>query len=239
MDTSVLEGIGLSKNEIAVFLKMLRLGEGKAGAIIAKCGLQSSATYNAINSLINKGLVSYIKRGQIKYYKPADPQAIADYLETKKGEYLKVLPDLRSFMPGAIEGVEFYKSIRGIKTLLSEITRDAKKGDVYRFFSIEDPKEYELATDKVYELQKSIRAEKRIKTRGLFAEKTRNLAGVSTINQKRYLNFPLPPNTQILNNKVAIISWKGDEPSGILIRSKDLYDTYVKFFEHLWERAKD
>ena len=42
----------------------------------------------------------------------------------------------------------------------------------------------------------------------------------------------------MLNNKVAIITWKGEEPSGILIRSKDIYETYVRFFEHLWGIAK-
>lgn len=238
MDIKVLEGIGLSKNEISVFLKMLQLGESKAGAVIAKVGLQSSATYNAINGLIDKGLVSYIKKGEIKYYKAASPEAISDYLDTKKQEYLSVLPELKQFMPGEIESVEFYKSTRGIKTLLSEIIKDAKKGDIYRFFSIEDPAEYKLATDKVYDLQKPIRKERKIITKGLFAEKTRNLAGVSSINYKKYLDFPLPPNTQILNNKVAIITWKGEEPTGILIRSKSIYETYVRFFEHLWNVAK-
>jgi len=238
MDTRVLEGIGLSKNEIAVFLKMLQLGESKAGAIIAKVGLQSSAVYNAINGLIDKGLVSYIKKGEIKYYKAASPEAIADYLDTKKEEYLNVLPELKHFMPGEIESVEFYKSVRGIKTLLSELLKDTNKGDIYRFFSIEDIEEYKLARDKVYDLLKPITKGKKLKTKGLFAEKTRSLAGVSAINYARYLNFPLPPNTQILNNKVAIITWKGEEPTGILIRSKDIYETYVRFFEHLWKKAK-
>ena len=48
----------------------------------------------------------------------------------------------------------------------------------------------------------------------------------------------MPPNTEMINNKVAIITWKGDEPSGILIRSKEVYETYVNFFEHLWDKAK-
>ena len=238
MDISVLEGIGLSKNEITIFLGLLKIGESKAGAIISKVNLQSSATYNAINSLIGKGLVSYIKKGQIRYYKAASPETIGNYLETKKEEYLRVLPELKKFMPGEIEGVEFYKSVRGIKTLLAELVKDSKKGDIYRFFSIEDAKEYQFATDRVYELQKPIRKEKKIITRGLFAEKTRQFASGASITQKRYLNFPLPPNTQMLNNKIAIITWKGEEPSGILIHSKDVYESYVHFFEHLWEKAK-
>ncbi len=238
MDTSVLEGIGLSKNEIKVFLNMLKLGETKAGAIISKTGLQSSAVYNAINSLIDKGLVSYIKKGEIKHYKAAAPEAIADYLDFKKEEYLEVLPELKKTIPGEIEGVEFYKSIRGIKTLLAELIKDAKKGDTYRFFSIEDKEDYQLAVDKAYELQKNIRKEKGIKTKGLFSESTRQFASNKSITYKRYLDIPLPPNTQMLNDKIAIITWKGEQPSGILIRSKSIYDNYVTFFEHLWGKSK-
>jgi len=237
MDTSFLEGIGLSKNEIKVFLVMLKIGESKAGAIISKAGLQSSAVYNAINSLIDKGLVSYIKQGQIKYFKAASPDVLSDYLDTKKEEYLKVLPELKSFMHGSIEGVEFYKSLRGVKTLISELLKDSKKGDIYRFFSIEDEKEYRFATDNLYELQKGIRKTKGIITHGLFSENIRKQTKGSSVTQRRFLNSPLPPNTQMLNDKIAIISWKGEEPSGILIRSKDIYDTYVIFFEHMWKIA--
>ena len=238
MDTSVLEGIGLSKNEVKVFLKMLQLGETKAGAVISKTGLQSSAVYNAINSLVDKGLVSYIKKGEVKHYKAAPPEAISNYLDTKKREYLMVLPELKKTIPGEIEGVEFYKSFRGIKTLLSEITKGGKKGDVYRFFSLADEEEYKLAVEKVYELQKLSREKEKVITKGLFSEKTRNLARRSSITHKRYLNFPLPPNTQMFNNKIAIITWKGEQPSGILIKSKSIYDNYVAFFEHLWSKAK-
>tara|TARA_Y100000310_G_scaffold343573_1_gene451866 strand:- start:183 stop:902 length:720 start_codon:yes stop_codon:yes gene_type:complete len=238
MDTSVLEGIGLSSNEIKVFLQMLKLGETKAGAVISHTSLQSSAVYNAINSLIDKGLVSYIRKGEVKFYKAASPESITDYIDGKKKEYLKILPQLKAFMPGEIEGVEFYKSFRGIKTLISELLKNSKKGDTYRFFSIEEKELYKKATDNVYEFQKPLYKQKRIRTKGLFAESTREFAKGATINQKKYLNFPLPPNTEMINNKVAIITWKGEEPSGILIRSKDIYETYVNFFEHLWNRAK-
>ena len=68
MDTSVLENLGLSKNEVLVFVKLLELGESKSGAIISKTNLQSSAVYNSLASLIEKGIVSFIKKNGIKYY---------------------------------------------------------------------------------------------------------------------------------------------------------------------------
>lgn len=47
----------------------------------------------------------------------------------------------------------------------------------------------------------------------------------------------MPPNTMILNDKVAIISWEVD-PSGILIHSKRISSLYSAFFESMWNLAK-
>ena len=47
----------------------------------------------------------------------------------------------------------------------------------------------------------------------------------------------MPPNTMIVNDKVVVISWK-NEPSGILIHSKDIAQSYSDFFDHMWSLAK-
>lgn len=238
MDTSALENIGLSQVEIKVFLTVLELGESKAGKIIEKSGLQSSSVYDAINKLIFKGLLSYIKKSQVKYYKAPDPEVIINYIELKKGEYLKILPELKARQKKTEnEGVEFFKSFKGIKTIMSELVKDAKKGDIYRTFSVENPEDYKIAREKVFVYTKQLIKEKKIIARGIFHEKTRYAKTKSSIMQKRYLNAPLPPNTMILNGKVAIISWK-EEPSGILIHSSNITKSYTDFFEHIWKLAK-
>lgn len=238
MDTSVLEDIGLSPTEIKVFVTMLELGESKAGKIIEKSGLQSSSVYNGINSLIEKGLVSYIKKSQVKYYKAAHPETILDYMELKKREFLKLLPELKARQTNKKEeGVEFFKSYKGIKTIMSELLKNAKKGDIYRTFSIEDPEQYKKAREKVYTATKQLCKEKKIKMKGVFPEKTREKARKGTIMQKKYADYPMPPNTMIFGDKIAIVSWK-NEPSGILIHSKDIAKMYIEFFEHLWKQAK-
>ena len=240
MDTSMLEDLGLSKNEVIVFISLLKSGESKAGQVIANTKLQSSAVYNAINSLIERGLISYIKKSQVKYYKAAEPETILDYIDTKKREYEGLLPELRALQKrSAEEGVEFFKSYKGIKTLMFELFKDAKKGDIYRFFSVEDPDEYKIASEKVFRAVKQLRKEKKITSKGIYSEKTRKLVKATSITKKRFFNFPLPPNTHIFKDKVGIINWKGDEPSGILIRSEDISASYNGFFEHMWEKAKE
>ena len=235
MDTKVLEDIGLSATEIKVFINILELGESKAGNIIKKSGLQSSSAYNAIHSLIERGLVSYIKKSKVKYYRAADPESILDYLELKKREFLKLLPELKSRqIRNQNEGVEFFKSYKGIKTIMSELLKSAKKDDVYRTFSIEDPEQYERARERVFRATKQFVKEKGVILKGIFHKMTKHLPTKTSIMKKRYADFPLPPNTLIFQDMVAIISW-GEEPLGILIHSKDIAERYVDFFEHMWK----
>ncbi len=239
MDTSVLEDIGLSSTDIKVFICALELGESKAGKIIETSGLQSSSVYNSINSLIKKGLLSYIKKSQVKYYKAAEPETILDYIELKKREYLKLLPELKEKQKKTEEeGVEFFKTTKGVKTILSNLIKDSKKGDTYRTFSIEDPKEYEKAREKVFRPIKQLIKEKKLLTKGIFHEKNRYKPDKYSIMKKKYLNIPLPPNTMILHNKVAIISWE-DEPSGVLITSKEIAKKYKEFFDYMWDFSKN
>ena len=68
MDISILEDLGLNKGEIKIYLTLLELGTTKVGQIIEKSRMASSAVHNSLNALIDKGLISYIKRSKIKYY---------------------------------------------------------------------------------------------------------------------------------------------------------------------------
>ncbi len=238
MNTEILEGIGLSRGESKVFLVILALGESKTGKIIEKSGLQSSSVYHALNGLISRGLVSYIKKSEVKYYKAADPESVVDYIELKKQEYLTILPQLKALQNKTEnEGVEFFKSYKGIKTIFSEMLRDTKKGDEMLVFSIDDLALYEKAREQVFRPIKHLIKEKRISLKGIFSEKVRYKPNQSSIMKKRYLDIPLPPNTMIVNNKVAIISWE-EKPVGIVIHSSTIARQYSAFFNAVWTIAK-
>jgi len=239
MDTKILEDIGMSNIEIKVFLSLLEEGESKAGKIIENTGMQSSSIYIAINSLIGKGLVSYVKKGNVKFYKAADPETLLEYLEVKKKEFLEILPELKERQKKKEESeIEFFKSVRGIKTLISELFKDAKKGDIQRYFAISDPETYKETVDKVYSSRKRMRIEKGIYSKGIFHPSIKPFLHKSKLAQKRFLDFAIPPNTIIINNKVAIISWKEKEPFGVLIKSESIAKEYAAFFEQMWKLAK-
>ena len=181
MDTSVLEDIGLSPTEVKVFIAILGLGESKAGKIIEKTALQSYSVYNAINTLIKRGFVSYLQKSKVKYYRTVEPESILEYIELKKERYLKLLPELKARKKqGGEEGVEFFKSFKGIRTLMIELLKDAKKGDIYRTFSVENPEEYNKAREKVFVYIKKLWYQKKVIPKGIFHEKNR----INNFNKK-------------------------------------------------------
>ena len=60
MDISILEDLGLTRGEVKVYIALLEIGSSSVGQIIEKSGLQNSVVHRALNSLIEKGLISYI-----------------------------------------------------------------------------------------------------------------------------------------------------------------------------------
>ena len=89
MDISILEELGLSKGEAKLYLTLLQIGESKVGGIIGKSNMASSAVHNSVNSLINKGIVSYIKKGKIKFYQAVPPKQLIEFIEGKKKRFLE------------------------------------------------------------------------------------------------------------------------------------------------------
>src|SRR3989338_5230315 len=138
MDTSILENFGLSKGEINVYFTLLELGTNKVGRVIEKSGMASSAVHNSVNALIDKGLVSYIKKGKIKYYQAVPPKQLIEFIDDKKKKLQQILPELELKQKLAEERqeAEIFEGTKGIITMLNLLIENTKKGDEYLFFPI-------------------------------------------------------------------------------------------------------
>ncbi len=63
METAILEDIGLTSSEIKIYLALLELGIGTAGPIMRKTGLQNSVVHATLPKLVEKGFISFVKKG--------------------------------------------------------------------------------------------------------------------------------------------------------------------------------
>ena len=80
----LLEEIGLSKNEIKIYLILLKLGSTTTGAIIKQTGIHNSKVYDGLERLSNKGLVTHVVVANTKHFTAVNPERLLDFLEDKK-----------------------------------------------------------------------------------------------------------------------------------------------------------
>jgi|SRR3989344_1562783 len=242
MDTSILEDLGLSKGEVKVYISLLELGTTKVGSIIKKSEMASSAVHNALNTLLEKGLISYVQKGKIKYYMAADPKHFLSYIDEKKKRFKLILPEILQKQKREQERMdaEVYFGYKGIMTLLLEGIKDAKRGEETVFFSADvEPINKEIQ-DFFRRYDPIRKAKCGTMTKGLAPLRLKYLfedRANKGFLKMRYTDNPLPPNMTIFKNAIALFTW-GEKPVGYLIYSKQLAEKYRKFFNFLWERCK-
>ena len=130
---STLEEIGLTKNEIKIYLALLELGLTTSGAIIKKTGIHTSKVYDGLERLSEKGLVTHIIKANTKHFKAVSPDRLLDFLENKKkrleqqeNEIKNILPELKlkQQLVGDETEAEIFKGWKGMDTVY-RILRDA------------------------------------------------------------------------------------------------------------------
>lgn len=84
MSQELLQKLGLTKNESLIYLTLLKTGPAKVSLIIKQAQFKSGKIYQVLDSLVEKGIVSYIIKNKVKHYLPENPHKILDFLHERK-----------------------------------------------------------------------------------------------------------------------------------------------------------
>ncbi|MCX6748232.1 MAG: hypothetical protein NT076_01365 [Candidatus Pacearchaeota archaeon] len=229
----VLEKLGFSPNEIKVYLTLNDHGSTKAGRIAKLASIDRSSGYNALKSLQEKGLVSYVLIGKVKWFQSVGPRRLVEYLREQEEDVKAIIPDLQERHKAMkIEGqVRMFKGIKGVKSIFLDIARTCKDNFVFGSegqFSEKMP-EFAMQFDR-------LKKENKIHTRLLIRKDRKELDNKTT--SYRYIPniSESPAVTNIYGNKIAIIIWT-DEPEGVIIENEAAAKAYKSYFDFMWEKA--
>lgn len=237
----LLAEIGLTERESKVYLALLELGSTTTGPLVKKSKVPNSKIYEILESLHNKGLVSYIIKGKTKYFQSANPKKILILFKEKERRIERLLPELEAKQLSAKEKqfVEIYEGKKAIFALFHDLIEDSRKNELYYSFSL--GKEHE---DKQIEIFYKNFGEKRAK-KGLIVKILANKETKDIFKKAysdrlnilkkivKYTDFNFPQGITIFRNNVVIIDW--ENLTAILIQSKKIAGEYKRFFEHLWK----
>lgn len=229
---------GLTENEAKFYMALLEFGPNPAGAISRKSGLHRRVVYDTAEMLIKKGLIGYILKNNRKTFQASSPQRLLEIIKEKEESIQEILPEMLRFYNQTKEKEEtnFYKGKNGLKTVFEDQIEEGKEILILGA----SPIAYEVMEFYFHWFDKKRTANK-IKTRIIFnkikQEKTKKIP----LSEVRYLpeKYSSPLAVNIYGDKVAIILWSKENPLAIVIKQKEIADGYKKYFEIMWQVAKE
>lgn len=132
MDTKELKHnlglLGLSKNEVAVYLSLLALGLSQAGPLVKATGLHRMMVYEALDDLERKGLISLVHKKNIKMFQASDPSVLLEQTKRLTGLAHMLVPELRHIQKN-VDPVEIRTLVgrEGYITNLTEVVESAAR----------------------------------------------------------------------------------------------------------------
>lgn len=125
MFESLLENLGLAKNEAKIYEALLREGESSVGAIAAKSKVHRRNVYDTLNRLVEKGLVFEIVLSKENRYQAVDPSKLSELLQEKQTALSGALSEMQKVFletPNP-EAVFIYRGLEGWKNYIRDILR--------------------------------------------------------------------------------------------------------------------
>lgn len=234
-EKTVLLNLGLSEGEAKVYLSLLKLGPSPVSEITKDTGQHRTTVYDFLDHLLEKGLVNYVIKEGVKYYKVSPPEKFQELLKEKEENLKLVMPRLKELAEFSKEelSVEVYKGKEGLKTFLKDIIKQGK--DLYAF-GIDETKFESLLP---LEMKRFFKAEKEKKIKEfILAEKGTKFVYKTETTNYRFIpkEFFSPTPIAVYHQTLALIIW---EPlTVILIKNKSLAEAFRKYHQLLWSIAK-
>jgi len=242
-EIEIIEELGLSEAEVKVYLALLETGSTLAGPIIKKTGLHRGTTYQILQRLKEKGLVSSIIKGRKQYFKAAHPDRLMDVLKEKQERLKEILPRLKLRAEAGKEKqeVSVYSGVKGIHSVMDKMLEELNPRGEYYDFGVSGLFQ-EVMKDYWYLWQKKKRKYK-IKSKVIFnaelkkknPELLKQYFGEARYHPKEYSSIT---DTMIYKDAVILFIWTASPPIAIFIKNKDNAESYKNQFRLMWKLAK-
>jgi sugar-specific transcriptional regulator TrmB len=230
----ILKDLGFEDREIKIYLALIKHNGLTALQISKEARIDRTTTYDVLEKLIDKGIVSVFVKNKVKNYSALKPKELLVHYKEKYFALEKILPELNNFTTKekTIAKCELFQGKEGLKYILKDLI--SSKLD-YKAIGIRD--EYEavlgyLVDQGILTLNDFKVKETAIVENGVKFTKVKN--GVY-----RYLDKNiLPPTTTLIYGKtVVFFIWK--EPyMAVKIENHEIAKTQEEYFNLLWKIAK-
>lgn len=246
-----LRKIGFSEKEAVVYTHLIRLGAQPVSVIAERAKINRTTTYDIIENLTKKGLVSSIKKDGITHFKALDPKELVNYLEREKVEHVKKLEkqqkEVEDLLPALISlenpestkpKVAFFEGEKGMRQAYEDTLTSSEA--ILAYANVEDM--HKGLPDFFPDYYQRRGVQRKIHIKCIAPD---NKTSIDRHRQDKKENremvlipsgkFDFSPEINIYEDKVLIASWR--EKMAIIIKSKEIADFHKQMYKLCWKQA--
>tara|TARA_Y100000310_G_scaffold334456_1_gene414272 strand:+ start:6100 stop:6843 length:744 start_codon:yes stop_codon:yes gene_type:complete len=241
-----LRELGLTQAQSKVYLGLLTLGETTSGPLIQESGLQNSVVYNALNQLIELGLVSFILKGKRKHFSAVNPQMLIELAEKQKQNIEKIVPQLiaKQTLTKQKQEAQVFIGWKGLYNAFNKILEILPKGSEYIGFAAGFEDQYTEEAKRFFREFQKKRALMKYNVKLIVNEEARKQVekykyyGKFGKPEYKFVDGIAPVGVIIFKDHVLNVGFEG-EPVSVLITSEAIASSYRRFFYKMWEIGRD
>jgi len=239
MFESQLKELGLTDNEVRIYLLLLKHGSMNPSEISEKLGLHRGYIYDALERMLEKEIVSYVLKNNKKHFQATAPKNLVELLRMRLESFKEIVPKLNALQNIEKEDtrVEIHKGSRVYRTLLKDIIANVKPKDTILLIGVNEETLIKEVEPIYLEQYFTIIKEKNIKEKVIMKKGNKKFK-IKNVTHK-FLPEEYIGNTEqiIYGNKIALFLL-GSPYYLIIIENKQVAETYKKQFSLLWKIAK-
>lgn len=229
-----LQDLGFSPSEAHIYLTLLEIGPASAGEISKKTQINRTSTYQTIERMIAKGLVSFMRKGKRRIFQAIPAETLLSWQEEKTHLVQDIIPELQKISKHIEEEAIVFKGRRGIRSIMNEILKCKE------YVSFGSGGQFAEVMGHDFLLYQKEKQTRHIKSKVILGKSSKRKPIVTkAYAQFRFIDdkYMTPTTTWIYNDKIAIVVWT-EIPIATLIKSRDVANAYRAYFELLWKSAK-
>ena len=237
--------LGLSKNEAVIYLFLLKNPNITTGLIIKETGISNSRVYESLNSLISKGLVTYVIQKDGKYFDASPPEKFLEKEEERRKQIEEIVPELKKIkiQKEFRTNTAVFEGFEGFKTAFKKIIDDCPDKETIYILGFSE-QQYETKSLQLFLKNMNLKsAQKRQRLKIILDNSIKKTLGKDREKERysevRYMpkGYISPGAIDIFQDYVYIFLWE-EKPYVFMIKNEKIAESFKQYFNFLWRIAK-
>lgn len=242
LEKNILDSLGLTVREQAIYLAALELGEMLQAPLAKKAKIKRTTLREHLPNLLERGILQQRIKGKRKVLVARDPRELVQEIEEKAKKAQDLLPQLLAMQNTLANKpeVRFFEGIEGLKQIY-QLTLDVGL-TMYSFVNAEQmyPEFRKWLED--YYIPEKLRRKLWIYNIMTAGEETRSLMPEHGYRENKYISkeqYPFEMEITVFGDYVAFFHIRqSDEPSATLIKSQSAAETMLSIHKLIWNNIK-